>query len=336
MADYEEYGSSFRTPRAMRPDGGPANNGFQQYDGQPSQTEGRPPAEEEDPLAKKKPGTAAATTSQSQPQAPAPAPTAGMTFSQMQQQGFARPPAPAINQQVGSSMGYGGVMTNPGLNQPVLKPASDTGNRDLEGSLWNAYNGTQGAKPPTFEGEDTNSPMNQTIQQKLMEALGNPSRYDANVVKDSFGYLSGAIDDDYNARDQGLKESIASRGLGAVGDGTIGASDQRFQNLQRRSAKQNLASELLREQANTYGSDRSSALNDAMGYGNNRFNNKLGAFNANLGAQGQYFNQGQQAANQLMNYGQNQFQNQYQTSLMNQNQQNQQMEYLMKMLGYGG
>lgn len=347
MLDYEEYGSSFRTPRALRDGGAPANNTFNSYDGEPSQPEGRPAAAQptDDEEARRKAALAQQATGATAPTAAPTAPT--QTFSQMQAAGIARPPAPSTSPMTtpydpsGTSMTqFGGVQSVPTANSP-------SGGSSLEDQLRQAYTGyTPQAPKPITTGQFSapNSSMNPQIEQALMSAIGSPSRYDSNVVKDSFGYLSGAIDDDYNARDQGLRESLASRGLGAVGDGTIGTGDQRFQNLQRRSAKQNLASELLREQANTYGQDRASALSQAMGYGQNQFGQSLDAFNANQGANQQNWNQDfmgrefdagqkQQAYNNYTGYGQQAFNNQMATSQMNNQQQQQQYDMLMKLLG---
>jgi hypothetical protein len=340
MQDYEEYGASFRQPRAMRDDGGPANNDFQRYDGNQVATEGRPPTRPvspDDEEAKKK---AAAGTSVgaavAQPQQP-------QTFAQMQQAGLARPPAP---------------MTNPMLSYPSYgsadgsrNPYSTTGERNtmtpfggagstltadqvegfgsspggsMEGTLKQAW---EGYKPQEFgTGKDTE--MSGKIREMLMKAMGNPSRYDSDVAKQSFDMLSGDIDDDYNARDQNLRESISSRGLGAIGDGTIGTSDQRFQNLQRRSAKQRMATDILREQANTYGQDRSSAIRDAMGYGNDQFGNELAGADFNARRK-------QEAYNNYTGYGQQSFENQQATAEMRDRQRRDSEAMLMKLLGVG-
>jgi hypothetical protein len=312
MLDYEEYGSSFRQPRALRDDGGPANNEFQRYDGNQVNTEGRPAtATPDDELNKKKPGApsvGAAVAAAPQPQ----------TFAQMQAAGIARPPAPLVNQQMNPT----GMSVQPfQTTAPVLQgePASGTTMEDKLRSSWEGYT------PQDFgTGKDTE--MQQRIRDAIMQSIGSPSRYDTDVAKRSFDQLSGDIDDDYNARDQTLRESIASRGLGAIGDGTIGTSDQRFQNLQRRSAKQRMATDILREQANTYGSDRSTAIRDAMGYGNDQFGNDLAEADFNARRK-------QEAYNNYTGYGQQAFENQTTAAEMKNRQQQQNYEMLMKLLG---
>jgi hypothetical protein len=342
MLDYEEYGSSFRQPRALRDDGGPANNTFQQYDGSNTQPEGRPAnPDDEDPTKKPLARTAQPSVGAQVAQAP-------QTFQQMQAAGIARPPAPptimtdpnTFRPTDTGGMGDATWMKNgtmlPGGSgmqpfqygtPPVLRGDSDPANPsrpggNMEDTLKGAW---EGFTPQTFGGgKDTE--MQQKIRDALMSSIGNPSRYDTDTAKRTFDMLSGNIDDDYNARDQGLRESIASRGLGAVGDGTIGTSDQRFQNLQRRSAKADMANTILREQANTYGADRSAALRDAMGYGNDQFGNDLtqAEFNAR---------QKQQAYQNYTGYGQQAFENQTTTADMKARQQKEQYDMLMKMLG---
>jgi hypothetical protein len=366
MQDYEEYGSSFRQPRALRDDGGPANNSFQQYDGNQVNTEGRPPQQpvspDDEEARKKKAASGAPSVGAQVAQAPQP-----QTFAQMQAQGIARPPAPAIDMQVSQPMGYdvngnpnpslsgtrgdygsGGLgagynqpnqalvdalqrgegttastttsmVPGPGGGPPVLRAE---GNGSMEDTLKGAW---EGYAPQTFgTGKDTE--MQQKIRDALMQSIGNPSRYDTDVAKRSFDMLSANIDDDYNARDQSLRESVASRGLGAIGDGTIGTSDQRFQNLQRRSAKADMANTILREQANTYGADRSSALRDAMGYGNDQFGNDLAEADFNARRK-------QEAYNNYTGYGQQAFENQTTAAEMKNRQQQQNYEMLMKLLG---
>lgn len=102
------------------------------------------------------------------------------------------------------------------------------------------------------------------LQQAILTALGTPSRYDADAVQQSFSRLSADIDDDYDARNRDAAVDLARRG---VSDSTIAGDRYRDSNLARRTAKQGLASELLDRQAQTYGSDRSAAIADALGYG---------------------------------------------------------------------
>lgn len=367
--EYEQFGSNYRIPKAVQDDGGAGYNSGNLDD--PANREGRPrTAQPEDG----QPAEDTRKTTD-QPQSPGqlagqPAPTTApaqpqQTFQQLQAAGVARPPAPTQNPQTGmwstsgspsqyatqgqatgetKSGAYGapnmtllsgpppapndiGGMTAPqpqqlsqsNPNTPAAMPA-DGG---IEGKLKGAW---EGYTPQQFPG--ANPDMRAQIEAMLKQTMANPSRYDTGVAKDSFNMLSQNIDDDYNARDQGLRESIASRGLGSVGDSSIGTGDQRFQNLQRRTAKQDMASGILREQANTYGADRSSAIRDAMGYGNDQFGNALqGAqFNAN---------QKQQAYNNLDNYGKTAFDNQMRTNDAKRQQDLDQQNLLMKMLGLG-
>lgn len=358
MLDYEEYGANFRMPRSMRPGGGPQNNGLgvnaQRPDGRPPKRTPINPDGQPDPNAPAAPA----------PQPPAAMPRPQLTFTQMQTQGLPRPPAPSPNSAVAmpgaynnGGMGGAGLQPFPG-SQPGWEGVgpytggtlpTDSGGGDLQGQIYQDYQNERNRAPVTGPASRYTSPdsgpLGSATEQAVMSALGNPSRYDAGVVKDSFGYLGGAIDDQYNQLDNQLRASLAERGMGAAGDSTIGTSNQINQNLARRTAKQNLASELLREQANTYGSDRAQAIAAAMGYGGQKFGQNLQANESNFGqdlsrgnfglnAENQRYNQRRGALQDYTNFGQQQYQNQYNTNLFNQQQQRDQQDFLMRLLGY--
>ena len=344
ISQYEQFGSNYRIPKAVKDDGGPANNPADLTD--PANPEGRPRTAQP---ADGQPADGTANSSQPRPpESPAPAPAAQspgamagapapepqQTFQQMQQAGLARPPAPVLMAAPPPGPTDTGGMNVPGVSMippptnPLQTPAAPNApaplpaDGGLEGQLKSAY---EGYKPQEFA-TGGNPALKAQIEAMLSSSMGSPSRYDTDVAKDSFNMLSQNIDDDYNARDQNLRESIASRGLGSVGDSSIGTGDQRYQNLQRRTAKQDMASGILREQANTYGADRSSAIRDAMGYGNDQFSNDLQGAQYNA-------NQQQQAYNNYSDYGKTAFDNQMRTNDAKRTQDLDQQNLLMKMLG---
>lgn len=284
------------------------------------------------------PGTAGSTAAApTSPGGQSVNPTQGMTFSQMQQAGYARPPMPQQNPQ----------MTNSGsLN-------------NIEGSLGNSYANYQGMpgfqQPNTMTGQFSNpnagSAINSATGQSVQNLLNNPDPYSTAAFQSQLKQTMGGIDDDYNQRDKALQGNIASRGLDAAG--TIGATDQTYQNLQRRTAQGDAANSLLQTEAQTSAANRAQAINTAMGYGSNNYSQGLGTYQANantnqqnygqaqnayttnLGANAQNSAQQQQYLNNYLGYGQQGFNNQLSTEQQNNSEQQQQWQnqYNLSQLG---
>lgn len=336
QADNSQFGSSFRSPSSMD------DQAQQGYTGTSGANPPRPYPTRMQSQTGMQPGTAGTTAGASSASPTSPGgqsinPTQGMTFSQMQQAGYARPPMPMQNPQ----------MTNSGsLN-------------NIEGSLGNSYANYQGAssfaQPNTTTGQFTNPNANSAINtatgQSVQNLLNNPDPYSTAAFQSQLQQTMGSIDDDYNQRDAALKGSIASRGLDAAG--TIGATDQTYQNLQRRTAQGDAANSLLQTEAQTGAANRATAINTAMGYGNNNYTQGLGTYNANantnqqnynqaqgtyatnLGANQQNYNQQQQALNNYLGYGSQQFQNQLATEQQNNTEQQQQQNFQLQLAQLG-
>lgn len=331
-ADYSQFGANTRSPSSMDDQ---AQNG---YTG--SNTGQYQRSQQFRPMAQQgmQPGTAGTTAtaggSSAAPTSPggqAVNPTQGMTFSQMQQAGYARPPMPQQNPQMTNS----GSLTN------------------IEGSLGNSYANYQGS--PSFNyspyqpqsvqtqqtGQFTNpnqgSAINAATGQSVQNLLNNPDPYSTAAFQSQLQQTMGSIDDDYNQRDAALKGSIANRGLDAAG--TIGATDQTYQNLQRRTAQGDAANSLLQTEAQTSAANRAQAINTAMGYGSNNYTQGLGTYQANANTNQQNFGQNvtaEQYGQQAQQQGYNQAQGAYTTNL-GANAQNsaQQQQALNNYLGYG-
>lgn len=327
--DNSQFGSSFRSPSSMD------DQAQQGYTGTTGANAPRPYPTRMQGQTGMQPGTAG--TSAASPTSPGGQsvnPTQGMTFSQMQQAGYARPPMPQQNPQMTTS----GSLNN------------------LEGSLGNTYANFQGmpgfSQPNTTTGQFTNpnqgSAINTATGQSVQNLLNNPDPYSTAAFQSQLQQTMGSIDDDYNRRDAALHGSIASRGLDAAG--TLGATDQTYQNLQRRTAQSDAANSLLQTEAQTGAANRATAINTAMGYGNQNYTQGLGAYQANagtnqqnynqaqgtyttnLGAQAQNANQQQQYLNNYLGYGQQSFNNQLSTEQQNNTEQQQYLAY-QQMLG---
>lgn len=222
-----------------------------------------------------------------------------------------------------------GANTADPYSSPLALPSAGGSSAfDLGQNLTDRYTGYQ--PPGTFT--PSGNPLDSQTQGSIADFLSNPSRYGSDALKSNYDLLGGQIDDEYNAKDQSLKADMASRGLG---DSTIYGNDQRYQNLLRRSAKGDLANGLLQGEANTDATDRSSAINAAMGYGTQKYGEDLSTYGANLAGQNQGATQQQNILNSLMGYGQNQFANQATTAGINNQQQQQYQQLLMQLLGYG-
>lgn len=117
------------------------------------------------------------------------------------------------------------------------------------------------ARPPAPEWMGQ---LNQTIQQ----ALAQPSSYDSAAMQADFDRLGGAIDDEYQQGNAALLEELAARGLGGVGDSTIGLGRKSDLTIARKSAKTDLAERLASEAARTRSADRDRAIQTALaGFG---------------------------------------------------------------------
>lgn len=244
-------------------------------------------------------------------------PTSGMTWSQMQSQGYARPPFPGTpNPSIPPGVQYpmvGGSGVNPSIPPGVEYPLGPsgaapgvTGPQTLEQQLQQRYQQSLGTPTSGIGGQ---------LASGVSSLLSNPSPYLTDAYQSQLDKTMGQIDDQYNAADQSLHQNLASRGLDTAG--TIGSGDQRYNNLLRRSAKTDAATNQLNQLAQTYSGDRTNAINAAMGY------------------EGQQQGEQQSALQNLLGYGQQSFQNQLQTSAFNQNQDQMNTQILLQLLGAG-
>jgi len=220
------------------------------------------------------------------------------------------------------------------------------------------YQGPSGFQAPQFQpGQNPFTPQFQQnpimgqggqAQQFSQNWLNNPSRFDTPLVQQSIGLMNQTMDQNQAAQLNANNENAASRGLyySSVPQGTEG--DIRIRTEQ---AKQQFMNQLLSEQAQTVGQDRSQALAGALGYSGQQYGQDLGQFQAGLQGQGQQFGQalqgyganlaGQQQGYQqqqqnlqdMLGYQQQGFQNQLSTAQFNQSQDALQNQLMMALLG---
>jgi hypothetical protein len=97
----------------------------------------------------------------------------------------------------------------------------------------------------------------------VLATLGSPSTYTAPDVLRSYGRLSQDIDDSYAQQETALREEMARRGLA---DSSIQGGRLQDLNVAKRSAREELATQLLDRQAQTGAQDRLAAITAALGY----------------------------------------------------------------------
>ena len=172
------------------------------------------------------------------------------------------------------------------------------------------YNQWQTSQQPFQPGANPFS--GNPLAEKIGQQLNNPSAYNSDMVKNTYNMLNTQLGQDYDYQRNQLQAEMARRGIDAS---TI--HGQRYSDLatEQARAQQNLAYNLVNDQARQYGQDMSTAINNALGYNN------------------QQFNQGQTALNNYLGYGQQQWQNQFNTDQFNADQNQQMNQLLLQLLG---
>lgn len=223
--------------------------GANKYFGGPVQTRlGQKKKEQDAGFAAAGPGTTANTTMSTQPTAQPAAPTSL--------------PAPQAMPSQGLELGDAG----PTGRQPIALPGT-------------AGTATQGPKVPrpmgaqptaTTAGNRANvgtGQMGQQLWQNAMGAMKNPSRYDAKLVRQGAKVIEDTIARMRQAGTRNVGEWAAGRGL--IGSSLEGERMTDLEGVLDSQARE-MAFNLQREQANTYGADRNSAF--GMGLGTAGFN----------------------------------------------------------------
>ena len=116
------------------------------------------------------------------------------------------------------------------------------------------------------------TPLQQQTQGAVSQQLANPSGYGSEAVQNSYNRLSQNIDDQYTQQERATNEQLAKRGLY---DSTKAVGALSDLNVGKRSAKTELAGQLLDKQAQSASADRANAIAQAMGYDNQQSANQL-------------------------------------------------------------
>jgi len=194
------------------------------------------------------------------------------TFAQMQMAGYARPPAP-VN---GPTTARTANPTQSGPT-PILPPP---GSSFTPGSQAN----TPAPQPYSGQPYQNGSPFNGALTQKLLDLIGNPSRFGADQAEQTFDRLNKRLSQNYDLQRSDIKSEMARRGLlsSTVYGGKLGdlATNQA-------QAQSDLASSIAQAQADTYGQDLARAIQAAMGYEQQGFGQQLSTAQFNQNAQNQ-------------------------------------------------
>ncbi len=140
----------------------------------------------------------------------------------------------------------------------------------------------------TSQFQAPNNPLGAQTTGALQSFLSNPNGFNSDAVKQSYNYLSGNIDQDFNQKQLALRDEMAQRGLS---ESSINGERSNILLGNRRSAQEDLASRLLTQQAESQTGAQNAAIQAAMGYGNQNFNQGLSGYQANQGTNQQNFSQ---------------------------------------------
>lgn len=271
---------------------------------------------------------------------------APMSFAELQRRGYARP----------GPDGFGAMGAQPGMRQPgqpgqaqpqaqppaqpqqqpqftpaAAPPPPAARSNPVRDKLYGNFMNFSGLGP--FAGAQPTR-IGQAREQGIFDAMQNPSRYDSNVAQSTLQRFKSGLDEDFDVKRQLIGEEMSRRGLdastihgGRLGDLTI----QHDRNLS------NLMADILREQANTYASDRASAYGMAGDYEDDQYGRAADTYRTNAATQGQNYGQQMGWLQQLMGYDQQGYENQITTEEFNRQLDNDEFDQWLQMyLASGG
>jgi len=241
--------------------------------------------------------------------------TQAPSFSQLQQQGQARPPMPSytqgyygvapqgvagFGQPQGPAQGmpgqpqqpnvqpqvqsqpYTGIHANPGSG-PVTQPAQPQGGTPQQNGV------TPQPTVPTGAGEPAQSGLNQQMQDFITNWMKNTNPYTQQTAQDIFNTLSTQAGHEFDVQRQLAQEQSARQGLSSstLAQGRLGDIG-----IRQAEAKNALAAQIAQQAAMTNAQSMQAALQAALGVSQNNFSQE---YQTNL------FNSGQdQLYNQIL------------------------------------
>jgi hypothetical protein len=226
---------------------------------------------------------------------------------------------------------YQSSPTAPQFTGPMAQTAADFTPANPFGPTSAAGGAAPAAGTPATSGAPPQ--LNSSILQSVLGMLQNPSGFTSDAATSTYNRLGGAIDDQFNVDNQKIDEEMARRGIPVS---TIAGGRLFDSNVARKSAKEDLAGQILTNQASTIGSDQARAVAAAQGVSTDDFNKALETFNANQGANAQTFGQTEQKLQDYLGFGQQSFNNQLAGQNANNSQQQQLLALLMQMFGSTG
>jgi hypothetical protein len=123
------------------------------------------------------------------------------------------------------------------------------------------------------------NPMDDFLQQQIMDAIRNPSAFDNAEVQRLYNQMGEGIDDRFAQEETKLREEMAARGLS---DSSIQGGRLADLNVGRRSAQTELANQLLTQRAQDFAQSRDRALGLGLQSQGNTLQAELGRGNLSL------------------------------------------------------
>ncbi len=163
------------------------------------------------------------------------------------------------------------------------------------------------------------TPLQQATTAATLNELKNPNPYNSDAVKSEYANLAGGIDADYDARQRGVTDQFARQGLSGSAGKDFASGRAADTEVGRRTAKEQLATNLADAQAKSQGEYQGQAINQGQAGSQQGVNNSLAYTRS------------------LMDYGQNAFGNDLASSQFQEQQNNDQQQQLLQLLaaGYG-
>lgn len=228
--------------------------------------------------------------------------------------------------------GPGTTPIPPGMNPgapsqtPSWQPNQGNNWQQTGQDLYNQWKQGTPAQQFTPGANPFDAQLNQSVQNQLM----NPSAYTSDMVKGTYDILNQQLGQDYDYQRKQLQNAMSKRGIDAS---TIHGNYYSDLGTEQARSQANLAYQLMTDQAKQYGTDMSTAINNAMGLNNQNYNQGLQGFYANQSSNQQAYDQNQQNLANYLNFGQQDFNNQLAVQQLNMQNQGAYDQLLQMLLG---
>jgi hypothetical protein len=168
------------------------------------------------------------------------------------------------------------------------------------------------------------------ILEAIRGSLSNPNPYNSDLVVGSYERLNNRMSQDFDVQRGRIGEEMARRG---VGDSTIHGGRLGDVAIQQSRSQTDLAHQLLEDAARQEQSSSLAAINAAMGWDNQQFGQAATGFGLNQGARDQWFNENRNRQNDALGWDQMQWQRWMQETMLNNDMDQSQIDFWLRMMG---